>query len=427
MNKIKNDEELLKTLKDNRSIKWAAKSMLEIRKYLDNRFSDYCTNNRYNSPYIKYSEGYYRVLNNIEKCPKCPYCGKDARYIGNGYKKTCCSKECLKKQVEETCLKKYGCINPSQNKEIRAKISKTCIERYGAVAFNPVKAKETCLEKYGCENPLLSEEVKEKIKRTNLKRYGSESPFGSKEVIDKCKQTRLEKYGHEYYSNWEKTKQTCLEKYGATTWLQSQDSKNRLKEKYGVDYGWQSREIWEKTRESTIEKYGAAYNKEQLNKTLQEKYGVNWFTQSEKLKALTNTPETKQKEYETKKKNHTFNSSKPENESYILLKEKFEDVVQSYRCEKYPFNCDFYIPSLDLFIECQYHWTHGNHPFNENDKNDLSIIEDWKNRNTKFYDNAINTWTIRDVNKRNIAKENDLNYIEFWNINELKEWLIKFE
>ena len=33
------------------------------------------------------------------------------------------------------------------------------------------------------------------------------------------------------------------------------------------------------------------------------------------------------------------------------------------------------------------------------------------------------TWTIRDVNKRNIAKQNNLNYIEFWNINELKEWL----
>ena len=28
----------------------------------------------------------------------------------------------------------------------------------------------------------------------------------------------------------------------------------------------------------------------------------------------------------------------------------------------------------------------------------------------------------RDPNKRRIAKENNLNYLEFWNINELKDW-----
>ena len=221
----------------------------------------------------------------------------------------------------------------------------------------------------------------------------------------------------------EKYKQTCFKKYGVKNWFASKECKNKLKEKYGVEHGLQSRKIWEKTRESTIERYGAAYNKEQLNKTLLKKYGVKWFTQAEKLKLLSNSEEAKQKEYETKKKNYTFNSSNPENESYKLLKEKFEDTIQNYRCERYPFNCDFYIPSLDLFIECQYHWTHGGHPFDKNDKNDTMVIECWKTKNTKFYNNAINTWTIRDVNKRNTAKENNLNYLEFWNINELKEWL----
>lgn len=307
--------------------------------------------------------------------------------MGNsGYKKTCCSKSCLKKQFENTCLEKYGVKNPWSNKEIREKIAKTCVELYGV-----------------------------------------DNAYKSKEIQNRAKKTKLEKYGHENYSNWERGKQTCLEKYGTTTWLQSQDSKDRLKEKYGVEYGLQSRKIWEKTRESTIEKYGAAYNKEQLNKTLLEKYGVKWFTQSEKLKLLSNSEESKQKQYESKKKNHTFNSSKPENDSYKLLKEKFEDTIQSYRCERYPFNCDFYIPSLDLFIECQYHWTHGGHPFDENNENDIIRINEMKNKNTKFYDNAINTWTIRDVNKRNTAKENNLNYLEFWNIEELKEWVTKFE
>ena len=35
-------------------------------------------------------------------------------------------------------------------------------------------------------------------------------------------------------------------------------------------------------------------------------------------------------------------------------------------------------------------------------------------------------WTIRDVKKRNIAKENNLNYIEFFTILELETWLKEY-
>ena len=80
-------------------------------------------------------------------------------------------------------------------------------------------------------------------------------------------------------------------------------------------------------------------------------------------------------------------------------------------------------PSLDLFIECQYSWTHGNHPYNE--ILDKDKLLEWKEKAKKsnYYKNAINTWTIRDVKKRNIAKQNNLNYKEFWNIDELKKWI----
>ena len=37
-----------------------------------------------------------------------------------------------------------------------------------------------------------------------------------------------------------------------------------------------------------------------------------------------------------------------------------EDIIRQYKSDLYPFACDFYIPSLDLYIECNYHWTHGN-------------------------------------------------------------------
>ena len=78
----------------------------------------------------------------------------------------------------------------------------------------------------------------------------------------------------------------------------------------------------------------------------------------------------------------------------------------------YPFSCDFYIPEFKLYIEIQGSWTHGRHPFNECDQADLEKIKKWKEKNTKFYTEAIYNWTVRDVNKRNIAKENELNYLE---------------
>ena len=75
---------------------------------------------------------------------------------------------------------------------------------------------------------------------------------------------------------------------------------------------------------------------------------------------------------------------------------------------------------MNVFIECQYGWTHGKHPYNENNIEDINIVEKWKTKNTKYYNNAINTWTVRDVIKRFRAQENKLKYIEVWNIEELK-------
>ena len=86
--------------------------------------------------------------------------------------------------------------------------------------------------------------------------------------------------------------------------------------------------------------------------------------------------------------------------------------------------CDFYIPSLDLYIECNYHWTHGCHPY-LGTQDDLKLIEYWKSKNTQYYNNAINCWSIRDVHKRNIAKQNNLNYKEFFTILDLQNWLNK--
>lgn len=121
------------------------------------------------------------------------------------------------------------------------------------------------------------------------------------------------------------------------------------------------------------------------------------------------------KEYLTKKKNNTFNTSKPESDFYnkLLLENSTKTIFRNYKDkDRYPFYCDFYIVEDDLFIELNFHWTHGGKPFDPNDKECQEKLAIWqeKSKTSQFYKNAIQTWTVRDVEKQKIAKENNLNY-----------------
>ena len=116
----------------------------------------------------------------------------------------------------------------------------------------------------------------------------------------------------------------------------------------------------------------------------------------------------------TKKLNHTENFSQPEEDLYKKLLEENENkhIYRNYKCDRYPYYCDFYIEEDDLFIELNAHWTHGGHPFDENNEEDLKTLNKWKLKAEKsnFYKTAIEVWTIRDVEKQKCAKENNLNY-----------------
>lgn len=112
--------------------------------------------------------------------------------------------------------------------------------------------------------------------------------------------------------------------------------------------------------------------------------------------------------------NNTFNTSSPEDNYYKELINKYgeEDVIRWYSDERYPFVCDFYIPSEDLFIELNKHWTHGGHPFDETNLDDIYQLEQWQEKaeTSKYYKNAIYTWTMLDTKKQEYAKKNNLNY-----------------
>lgn len=138
----------------------------------------------------------------------------------------------------------------------------------------------------------------------------------------------------------------------------------------------------------------------------------------------------------TLRKNKTFNKSKQEDEMYESLCFKFgkHDVIRQYQSKEYPFACDFYILSLDLYIEFNGSQYHGKHKFDPLNIDDLTTLWRLKSK-VKFYKTSkgkwklnqyqamIDTWTLKDIEKFNCAKKNDLNYIAFYSLHEFNEWL----
>lgn len=315
-----------------------------------------------------FRESLDRMKFGIEERPVCKYCNKETVYRCLGNYAPYCSRKCANnanlERRKETCLLKYGFDNPAKSEKVKE------------------KGRQTCLNKYGVINAGWAPEVREKIKKTNQERYGVDMPLQSKEILNKTKETSKEKFGTEYYMR--------------------------------------TKEFREISKEIFLNKYGY-------------EYAIKSPIVRKKLSNKLNTEEVRQKIYETKKKNHSFNTSKPEEELFLYIKSKFPMVKRQYHCKRYPYNCDFYIPSLDLYIEFNGSDLHGFHPFDETNKDDILRLNDLKERSKKLkeqdkrvknrYDYSIYTWTDLDIRKRNTVKENNLNFIEFWNINEVKEWL----
>ena len=168
---------------------------------------------------------------------------------------------------------------------------------------------------------------------------------------------------------------------------------------------------------------------EGISNALERKYGTgvrnSFQIQSVKQCLIDKKDEIESKKYQTRRKNHTFKSSQPEDDVYELIKTKYCDVIRQYKSPKYPWMCDFYIPQIDTYVEYNGCWTHNGHPFDATSNEDQATLEIWraKAQESQFFKNAINTWTQSDVAKRNFAKENDLNFIELWTINDVKQWL----
>ena len=388
-------------------------------------------------------EIYYRLKNNLKKRPVCIICGKPVKYTSGHYAKFC-SKECqysdlgkkITKEIKiKSNLEKYGVEHTSQLKEVTDKRTKSradhvneiqqhvresLYKKYGAYDVMHIphilqKIKDTNLKKYGVEFPLQqlkkeNSEIYQKISQTCINKFGVDSPLKNKEVREKIKQTNIQRYGVDnLFKNdiiKEKIKQTNIQKYGVDYLFKSNIIKEKIKQtniqKYGVDNPLKNKEIREKIKQTNIQKYGV--DNPLKNKEIWKK-----------------SQDNRQISSKSKLENNFLN--------YLKLKYESDDIITQYKSKEYPYYCDFYIKSINLYIEIQGHWTHNDHPFDINNLNDQLIMDIWRTKSLsdKYYKNALNTWTIKDVEKRNTAIQNNLNYLEIFVKTDLNKCIDIFE
>lgn len=183
----------------------------------------------------------------------------------------------------------------------------------------------------------------------------------------------------------------------------------------------------EKQKQTMIDRYGGFIFSKPLNEEGRKR--VSQHNSSKEFQ-----------EYQRKIKiqNGTINTSKSETSGFKKLQEVFgeDNVVRYYYDNRYPYECDAYIKSLDLFIEFNYHWTHGKHPFDINNLEDLQVLDLWKSRQQLYINSkgkekknsyyiAENVWTNKDVEKLNCFKNNNLNYLIFYREKDFNEWINK--
>lgn len=339
---------------------------------LDKKFINYIKN-RFPDSYSEY-ETWYMLKHNIYEKPKCPICGKPVKinfkHFNLGVFTQFCSDRCKN-------------LSPDLKE----------------------KRKQTCMKKYGVENALQSEKIKQKSKKTCMEKYGVEYSTQSNTVKQKRKQTCLDKYGVEYAFQADEVKQKI---------------QNTIYKHYGVNCAFQADEVKEKIKQTCIEKYGA-------ENPFASEYVLNIFKQKK--------DEIQHKRDLTKKLHGTFEKSKKEDIAYELLKTIYPNLERSHKDNLYPFKCDFYDKDSNTYIEFQGMWTHGGHPFDPNNIDDINKVKKWKDKSKEinsfgktkdFYLGAIKTWTHADPLKREIAKQNKLNYLEFWTIIDIKEFIKQY-
>lgn len=279
-------------------------------------------------------------------------------------------------------------------------------------AAEEVKREHTLMQRYGVAHALQSEAFKNKAKDTWRAHYNVDHPMKTDKVKQQVCNTMLERYGVKYAYQSEE----LLERFHDT-----------LKQNYGVRWPLASSEIREKGIDTLIKRYGVPNSmmsqvvKDKVIATTMERYGVTNAMQFSEIQ---------RKSLETRIANGSFVKSKVECRLTELLQNVFgTGMIKTQYVDdvRYPHACDFYLPVRDMFIELNAAWTHGHGWYDANNIDCQQKLSTWqaKAKTSKYYQNAIETWTGYDVRKRQDARIHDLNYVVFWDndLADAKAWI----
>ena len=237
---------------------------------------------------------------------------------------------------------------------------------------------------------------REKLVATQASLYGGVG-LANANALAKAKVTNLKKYGTENVMQSEMVKQTLADtnqlRYGGRSPFSSTDVQNKAKQ----------------TRMENIETMMMQYKEDGI---------IN---------------------------DAVFKKSPYELIVFYELIERFgkQDVLYQYGLhpydKRYPYACDFYIKSLDLFIEINAHYSHGNHWYDANHHEDVARRTHLLAANSRKSQLAVKTWCVSDVEKRTQAKASGIRYLVFWdgtqrqenhkkvpNLTDFYDWLIGY-
>lgn len=325
-------------------------------------------------------------------------------------------------------LKGAGCPKCSKI-EAEKKRQQTMLQRYGATTFAGSKQAQDLRD--AGKGPWVRA-AREKAANTCVERFGAktwaESEVGVETARRNCSDPAVRKQMSERAKS-QVTRQhyaeTSQKNHGASHWTQTEHGRRKLHEMFSTD----------EERKARSERMLSDEVQGKIRATSMERYGTPYYWQSDegrvRLKELLSRVEVQQKIAATKKSRGTSNSSKAEKLAYSMLVDKFgaDDVEVQYNLdERYPFACDFYIKSRDLFVELNASWLHGFHWFDDANPDDLErlqVLVEKSEQGKPMYSRAIYIWTYDDLRKRHIAEANGLNYLVFWDndLTDFKKWL----
>ena len=218
-----------------------------------------------------------------------------------------------------------------------------------------------------------------KVIATSKEKYGSEYYMQTEEYLERVKNTSLENHGVEHHTQSnvvkDKIKKTCLELYYSESYLHSNDYQIEMK-KYLGDYDnvFQMEEVKKKSRN-----------------TMLEKYGVEYFTQSEEW-----IPHS-----------GISNVSKTEKELLDFITENYNgEIITSERMLLKPQELDIYLPDLNLAFEFNGLYWHSE--LNKDKKYHINKTEDCLKNNIQL----IHVWEDDWFLKQDIVKSMILNKLK---------------